>query len=39
MALFKRAKGFFSRIGHRNVVILTAVLLIGAAISTVRVHF
>ena len=32
MAALQKAKGFFSRIGHRNVVILTAVLLIGAAV-------
>lgn len=31
-AALQRAKGFFSRIGHRNIVILTAVLLIGAAV-------
>ena len=32
MAALQKAKGFFSRIGHRNIVILTAVLLIGAAV-------
>ena len=32
MAVLKKAKGFFSRIGNRNLVILTAVLLIGAAV-------
>ena len=32
MASFSKVKKFFSRIGHRNVVILSAVLLIGAAV-------
>ena len=32
MANFSRAKKFFGRIGHRNIVILSAVLLIGAAV-------
>ncbi len=32
MASFSRTKKFFSRIGHRNIVILSAVLLIGAAV-------
>ena len=32
MAVLQKAKGFFSRIGNRNLVILTAVLLIGAAV-------